>query len=121
MPSARKELGQRGELAALNYLAARGYRLVEKNHRRRGGEIDLVLRDGEVLVFCEVKTSRWGFAWESYGVKQRRRMIALVRAYLARERWQGPVRVDLLALDRQPDSPHYRVEHFQDVLSVDEA
>lgn len=120
MAKARNELGQRGESAALRFFAAQGYTLVEKNHRRRSGEIDLVLRDGEVLVFCEVKTSQLGFAWESYGVRQRKRMSALVVGYVTRHRWKGPIRVDLLALDRLPDSPHFRLEHFQDVLSFDD-
>lgn len=120
MARARKDLGERGEKAALDYLSNLGYRLVEKNHRRRGGEVDLVLRHDDTLVFCEVKTSQLGFAWESYGARQRQRMAALVAGYLARSKWQGPVRVDLLAFDREPGSPHYRAHHYQDVLSIDD-
>ncbi len=48
--------GTRGEEIASRFLAARGYRIVERNFRhRRTGEIDIVARDGEDLVFCEVK------------------------------------------------------------------
>jgi len=48
--------GARGEEIAAGFLAARGYRIVERNFRhRRTGEIDIVARDGEDLVFCEVK------------------------------------------------------------------
>jgi putative endonuclease len=120
MGRARKDLGDRGETAALGYLQQQGYVLIAKNHRLRNGEIDLVLQGDGVLVFCEVKTSRHGFAWESYSAKQRKRMAAMVRSYLHRQGWSGPVRVDLLALDREPGSPHFRLEHFQDVLSVDD-
>lgn len=116
----RKELGERGETAALNFLRGLGYSLLKRNHRRRGGEIDLVLRDGETLVFCEVKTSQLGFAWESYSARQRKRMATLALAYISRSGWEGPVRVDLLALDREPESTHYRVHHYQDVLSIDD-
>ncbi len=48
--------GTRGEEIAVRFLAAHGYRIVERNFRhRRTGEIDIVARDGEDLVFCEVK------------------------------------------------------------------
>jgi putative endonuclease len=120
MARARKDLGKRGETAALAYLHDLGYTLLEKNHRLRMGEIDLILRDREVLVFCEVKTSQLGFAWESYTARQRKRMCTLILSYLARSGWEGPVRVDLMALDREPASPHYRVEHFQDILSIND-
>ncbi len=119
MSFAGKQLGARGEAAALAYLNGQGYLLVEKNYRRRGGEVDLVLKDGPTLVFCEVKTSRLGVAGESYGARQRRRMRSLVLAYLGRTGWSGPVRVDLLALDREPGSPLYRPTHFQNVLEDD--
>ena len=79
-----------------------------------------VLRDGDTLVFCEVKTSQLGFAWESYGARQRKRMATLALAYISRSGWEGPVRVDLLALDREPGTPHYRLQHYQDVLSIDD-
>lgn len=121
MSRERKLLGSRGETAALNYLHRLGYLLVEKNYRRRGGEVDLILRDGPNLVFCEVKTSRCGVAAESYGFRQRRRMRAMVLGYLARSGWSGPVRVDLLALDQEPNSPHYRPHHFQNVLEGDDS
>lgn len=48
--------GTRGEEIAARVLAERGYRIVERNFRyRRSGEIDIIARDGEDLVFCEVK------------------------------------------------------------------
>lgn len=120
MAGSRNDLGERGEKAALEYLRKLGYQLVERNHRRRVGEIDLVLRDGDTLVFCEVKTSRLGFAWESYGTRQRKRMASLALGYMARTKWQGPVRVDLLALDRESGGATFRVNHYQDVLAVDD-
>lgn len=118
MSRARWELGRKGELAALAYLQERGYILLHKNFRRREGEIDLVLRDGETLVFCEVKTQRSIEAAESYSPRQQARMRRLVLAYLARSGWEGPVRVDLMALDEEPGE-ELRLHHFQDILSDD--
>ncbi len=54
----RGALGRRGEELALAHLRALGAQLVERNHRTRAGEIDLIVRDGRTLVFVEVKTRR---------------------------------------------------------------
>lgn len=54
----RRTLGQRGEHRALEHLRHRGYELVARNHRTRHGEIDLIVCDGNALVFVEVKTRR---------------------------------------------------------------
>ena len=52
----RKETGNRGEQLAMKYLLRLGFEIVELNYRFGHGEIDIVARDGETLVFCEVKT-----------------------------------------------------------------
>jgi putative endonuclease len=52
----RRNLGALGERLAGEHLAARGYRLLERNFRTRYGELDIVARNGRFLVFCEVKT-----------------------------------------------------------------
>jgi len=52
----RKALGQYGETLAARHLVAQGMILLDRNWRCDEGEIDLVLRDGDVLVVCEVKT-----------------------------------------------------------------
>src|SRR5262245_40825910 len=54
----RRVLGTRGEAAVARWYGARGYAVVDRNWRVREGEIDLVLRRGRLLVFCEVKTRR---------------------------------------------------------------
>jgi putative endonuclease len=54
----RLPLGSRGERAAEKYLRRCGYRIVKRNFRAAGAEIDLVAMDGDVLVFVEVKTRR---------------------------------------------------------------
>src|SRR4051794_41655506 len=54
----RQHLGRTGEDLALAHLERLGYALVARNHRTRWGEIDLVVHDGQTLVFVEVKTRR---------------------------------------------------------------
>ena len=121
MSQARRLLGERGEQAALTHLNAHGYRLLQRNYRRRDGEVDLILLEQETLVFCEVKTRRGELAYEQYSPHQRQRMRRMVLAYLARSSWEGPVRVDLIAIEGDPSTPGFRLHHLQDVLSDDGA
>lgn len=55
---AQLPLGRRGERAAEKYLRRHGYRIVTRNFRAAGAEIDLIAMDGDTLVFVEVKTRR---------------------------------------------------------------
>ncbi|HUW24737.1 MAG TPA: YraN family protein [Patescibacteria group bacterium] len=56
----RLSLGKLGERIAANYLSSRGYRIIEMNFYKRWGEIDIVARDDDTLVFVEVKTRMVG-------------------------------------------------------------
>ena len=56
----RRDLGQTGEELAARHLERLGYRILERNHRTRWGELDLVATDGGTIVFVEVKTRRAG-------------------------------------------------------------
>jgi len=59
-PDRRKERGAAAEEAAARYLESQGCQVLERNWRCRTGEIDLIARDGEVLVFVEVRSRRTG-------------------------------------------------------------
>ncbi|MGH9283627.1 MAG: YraN family protein, partial [Acidimicrobiales bacterium] len=56
MPDRRRALGTSGEEAVAAWYVDRGYEVVVRNWRCREGELDLILRDGRMYVFCEVKT-----------------------------------------------------------------
>jgi len=58
MPASGVRVGSSGERAAADFLRERGYHVLERNFRCRGGEIDLIALDGSVLVFIEVKVRR---------------------------------------------------------------
>ena len=78
--------GREGEDLAARFLEARGLTVVARNFRVRGGEIDLVCRDGPVLVFVEVRLrsrSDFGGAGASIGAAKRRRIVLAARHYLA--------------------------------------
>lgn len=102
MSDQRRQLGAFGEDAAANYLARHGHRIVERRWRCARGEIDLVTRDGEALVFVEVRTRRGTFAGaaeESVGPAKRARLVHLAYAYLAAsECIDEPWRIDVVAV-----------------------
>lgn len=84
------DLGKSGEAEAAKLLSSRGYQVLEANWRCSLGEIDLVLRKGDCLVFAEVKTRRTGTGFDpETGVTAAKaaRLRRLARAYLARHPW----------------------------------
>jgi putative endonuclease len=93
--------GARAETLAADYLQARGLRLLRRNYRCRMGEIDLILADGPVLVFAEVRLRRdpgYGGAAASITAAKRRRVLTAARHYLSGKPEQ-PCRFDVLVLD----------------------
>ncbi len=77
--------GSSSEALALDYLTAQGYRLVKKNHRAKGGEVDLIAYDGEVLCFIEVRskaTEEFGSPLETIDGRKQSRVIRAARDFL---------------------------------------
>jgi putative endonuclease len=83
--SARRALGAAGEDLAARWYAANGYVVVARNWRCREGELDLVVRRGRAVVFCEVKartTAAFGMPAEAVTVQKQRRLRLLARRWL---------------------------------------
>ena len=98
----RQISGQEAEDEALAYLAQQGLTLVERNFLCKGGEIDLVLRDGKALVFVEVRKRRsmaFGGAAASVTPVKQARMIHAAQCYLQRFSTLPPCRFDVVAID----------------------
>ena len=117
--AAKDELGRRGERIAERHLLARGYRLVERNWRCRHGEIDLVVRDADALVFVEVKTrstTRFGHPFEAITPVKLARLRRLAGLWCdAHPEQRGRVRIDAVAVLAPRDAePH--VEHLAGVF-----
>jgi putative endonuclease len=103
MSEARIALGKSGEDVACRELTRRGYAIVARRVRLRRGELDIVARDGPVLVFVEVKTRagrRFGEAAEAVTSTKRRRIARLAREYLLRHRLSDcPCRFDVVSVN----------------------
>jgi len=90
---ARIDLGRVGEDAAERLYAKDGFRVLDRNYRCSAGEIDLVVRRGGLVVFCEVKarrTDRFGEPSEAVGYAKQARLRRLAGAWLS-DRRPGPV------------------------------
>jgi putative endonuclease len=100
--TAAQASGGAAEDRAARFLEAHGLRIVGRNFRTRLGEIDLIARDGDVLVFVEVRmrsASRFGGGAESIGPAKQKRIVAASRQYLARLRAEPRCRFDVVTLD----------------------
>ena len=104
MDSSKTELGRWGEKQAIRHLKRQGYRIIQRNYVSRVGEIDVVARDADVLVFVEVKTrtgDEFGGALEAVGRAKRKKLVQLARTYLAQHRIpECPCRFDVVGVTR---------------------
>ena len=113
-------LGALGEQRALEHYERLGFRLVERNWRERSGEIDLVLSDGEVTVFVEVKTRRRGGLDPVLAITRakRRRMRSLAAAWLRahpRHPRTRTLRIDAVAVVLDAGDRLVALEQYEDV------
>lgn len=95
--------GQRSEERAAEFLARRGLAILERNYRVRFGEIDLIAREDETLVFVEVRMrsdDRFGGALESITLRKQRRITAAAGMYLRQFPRPPRCRFDVVALER---------------------
>jgi putative endonuclease len=119
--TARQVLGTAGEQLARRHLEQRGYRFVAANWRRPYGELDLIMRDGDVLVFVEVKT-RHGeqlvTAEESLTAAQARRLLRGAQSFLAERVDLASLfwRIDFVAITLGPTGAVSRLTHVVDAV-----
>lgn len=116
-------LGQQGEDLAASYLEERGYRILERNYRFEGSEVDLVCFKpdaryelGGEIVFVEVKTrsgSSFGRPEEAVGQQKQRHIIKASRAYLYESKLErSPCRFDVIGIIIS-DNSEPAIEHFE--------
>jgi putative endonuclease len=98
--TSKQATGAAGENRAAEYLAARGMRVVERNFRVRGGEIDVICRDGNAIVFVEVRVrsgNEFGGAAASITVTKQARIVLAARHWLSRH-GERPCRFDCVLI-----------------------
>ncbi|HEV2527787.1 MAG TPA: YraN family protein [Thermomicrobiales bacterium] len=125
-PTPRRALGTAGEGHALRFLEAKGYEVLVRQWRGDGGELDLVLRDGEELVAVEVKTRRgegYGRAAESVTPRQSRTLLRAMAAFVADhvppDQPEPVWRVDLVAVTLDRTGRVVDVSHVENAFVAD--
>lgn len=96
-------LGAYGERVAARHLVEDGLVLLDRNWRCEAGEIDLVLRDGDVLVFCEVKTrsgTSYGHPLEAVGPVKTERLVRLAQRWMEERGMVAETRFDMVGVVR---------------------
>ena len=120
MPSARDELGRRGEEEAARHLASLGYRIVGRRERVLRGDIDIVALDGRTVVFVEVRSKSdvtHGHPAETVGPVKQRRIAELASAYIRRHQLEDQsVRIDVVAVTFAAGGGRPVVEHYQNAF-----
>ena len=97
-----QQRGQQAETWACEYLQAQGFQVLSRNYRLRGGELDLIGRDGDYLVFVEVRyrsSEAFGGALHSISLAKQQRIIRTAQHYLMRYPVDSPCRFDVLAIN----------------------
>jgi len=108
-PEVRRVQGDAAEERACRHLDRSGFTIVERNFRMRGGEIDIVARKGDALVFVEVRSREvpgFGTPEESVTPAKRRRIVAAARHYLSKvppSSWRE-ARFDVIAIEGSGDA-----------------
>ncbi len=118
---AGKSTGHYGEEVAVAYLKQKGYSIVERNYRKRFGEIDIIAENGETVVFVEVKTrrsTRYGSPFDAVDDRKQKKMSRVALAYLnSRKLFDKLARFDVVAVMLRDGSPP-EIEIVQDAFEI---
>ena len=119
--SYRQSLGRWGEGVAAEYLAQRGYEILERNFRTPYGEIDLVTTHEGAIIFVEVKTrTSKAFGWPEESVTEGKQahLLDAAEAYLQSiPEFEGDWRVDVLAVEKIHGGREPLITHFENVIN----
>jgi putative endonuclease len=120
--SKRQIVGKAGEDAAATFLEKAGYAILARNYRAGRGEIDIIAKDGETLVFVEVKSGRsrkFGDPEERVTIYKQRQIVRVASLYLEETgQSDAPCRFDVIAVDFQ--NGRRQIRHIPDAFWMEE-
>ena len=124
MKSDDQQFGKSAEGLAEQLLRKKGYRILERNIRLPGGELDMIVRYGDMLVFVEVKarrTEKYGGAPYAIHRRKEERMIKLAAQYLAQHTPETahprPCRFDVILCQQNSNGP-IEIQHIENAFEV---
>jgi putative endonuclease len=111
------DLGNWGEEAAITYLEAQGYKILERNWRWGKSEIDIIASDPDgVLTFHEIKTRKnntFGNPEQAVGLKKQKMMLEAAGEYMYQINYEHEIRFDIIAIITEPN---FELMHFKDAF-----
>ncbi len=114
-----RQVGNKGEDLACKYLKKQGYKILARNYTIRGGEIDIVAREKDILVFVEVKarnSHEFGLPEESITPWKLRSLKKTALFYIQKIKWGfNPYRFDLLAIDYADSKENPRINLIKNI------
>lgn len=112
----QQRVGRWGEQAAAEYLEKKGYQILARNFRAERGEVDLIARQENVLVFVEVKarsSNRYGYPEYSVSPKKRLHLLSAAERYIREHPEFSTWRVDVIAVEGETGEA--KIVHFENV------
>ncbi|MBL6446189.1 YraN family protein [Fulvivirga sp. 29W222] len=109
------QTGKDGEQMASEYLAAKGYEVVERNYRYKRSEIDIIAKKEQLLVFVEVKTrsySSFGYPEDAVNGIKIKKVIEGADQYIHEKNWCHDVQFDVISIDYST----LEIVHFEDAF-----
>jgi putative endonuclease len=120
MLNARQRFGKAGESLAVKKLASSGYAILEKNFRAKSGEVDIIAKDKETIVFVEVKsrkTNRYGNAKYSITPQKQRKISMAALTYLKQKKLtKHKARFDVVII--HTDNNNHRIELIKNAFDL---
>jgi len=101
-------LGEKGEGVAVQFLKTQGYKIITQNYKTRIGEIDIIAREGDTLVFVEVKTREsiaYGKPFEAVDYFKKRKIVNVAMLYLKKMKEIPPCRFDVISICYEQGKP----------------
>lgn len=119
MTNAKLSLGKLGEIKARQYLRRKNYQIITSNFQTRFGEIDIICRKDDFLVFVEVKTrisDIKGKPYQSVTYWKLKRLKKAIYVYLAKNQvLNAQLRVDVISIELNPDKTVKELSHFENL------
>ena len=116
----RQKVGKFGENIARNYLLRQGYKIISLNQKISFKEIDIIARDGKMLVFVEVKTrlsSVFGEAEEAFDFRKLSHLKNALEFYIYKNNLDDNLaRLDFISIDISRQKKRAKIKHYRDVI-----
>ena len=120
MKKYNKEIGNYGETVAGDFLINNGYNILDMNYRNRYGEIDIVCKKNNIIIFCEVKsryTNSFGNPIESVTYYKQKQIIKLSQIYLLYKKYHNyNIRYDIIEVIFNNKNASFKLNHIKDAF-----